>query len=156
MRGDADLKSSTKAEVSALPFGVPGASARIPSTALEPTSSDSPGETSWSLPQAIAGFHPKLLESDGASWEKPDGFSTRRTASGPLLVIWDTWEEWIDEELVPVEWALELEELLSGGGASTICAPTVPSSPCQAWMKSWVIVSALGSAFAATFTLRPS
>ena len=46
--------------------------------------------------------------------------------------------------------------MLSGGGASAICPPTVPSSPCQASMKSWLIVSALGSVLAATFTVWPS
>ena len=85
----------------------------------------------------MAGFHPELLSSAGASWANPVGSSTSRIASGVLPVICDAW-------------------LLSGGGASTIWPPTVPSSSCQAWVKSWLMVSALGSALAATFTVWPS
>ena len=48
------------------------------------------------------------------------------------------------------------DKLLNGGAARATCPPTVPSSACQASMKSWAMVSELGSVLAATFTVWPA
>ena len=84
------MKSSTNAvDAACVTLGSPGASARIPSIAPGPTWSGRPGETSWSLPQAVFGSQEKLEESAGASCVKPVRSSISRMASGlPVVICW--------------------------------------------------------------------
>src|SRR5690349_22093823 len=104
----------------------------MPSTASKPTAAGSPGEASWSLPQPMSPLQEELEESEGASCAKPSGLVIISAASGLFESSWKTCAEEPEEGV---------DELPGGGGSpSGTCAPMLPSSPCQARMKSWLRV----------------